>query len=122
MKTLILLLVLVSGCSNVWVRRGTLIAGNAAVACDLSQTLWMNHGNRWDRGYQEANPILGHSPSEETIYAANLGTIAVNTALYFILPEKWGTYVNAGVFGVEAANVTTQPLGSALRYGCRGRN
>lgn len=117
MKTLIMILLL-SGCSNTWVKRGTLVAGNAAVLCDLSQTLWMNHDNRWDRGYQEANPILGHSPSRDTIYAANLSTIAINTALYYFLPGKWGTYFNAGVLSVEGANVMTQPLGSAI-HGCK---
>lgn len=99
----------VSACNNVWERRATLVASNAVILCDLSQTLWMADNGKWDHGIVEANPILGQTPSTGTIVAASLGSIAVNTAMYFILPNKWGHYVNLGVLGVEGLNVATQP-------------
>ena len=98
-----------AGCSPTWTHRAIVAGGDAAILCDLSQTLWMADGGRFDHGLEEANPLLGRQPSTGAIVAANLGAIAVNTALYFVLPRRWGLAVNAGVLLGEGWNVATQP-------------
>ena len=60
MRTL-LLIALLSACQN-YAPRGLLVASNAVILCDLSQTLWMADGGRWDHDFYEQNPLLGTQP------------------------------------------------------------
>jgi hypothetical protein len=110
---LFVLALALTGCAGLdretFARRSLLVASDAVILCDLSQTLWMANGGRWNVGLREANPMLGSFPSNGAIVAANLGAIALNTAAYYILPRRWGSFVNGGVLLVEGANVATQP-------------
>lgn len=120
LKRMLVVMVMLTGCLSGsqarWAKRASLAAGNAAILCDLSQTLWMADGGKWDHGLSEMNPVLGRYPGTGTIIGASLGSIAVNTALYYLLPGSWGTYVNGGVLLVEGANVTTQPNNPQMGY------
>ncbi len=98
------------GCTATWQRRALLAASDVVVLCDLSQTLWMSDGGRWDRKQIESNPMLGDHPSTGAVIFAGLASVAVNTAAYFLLPHRWSTAVNVGVLVVEGANVSTQNL------------
>ncbi len=110
LKVVALTILICTGCTATWERAATLGVSNAVIVCDLSQTLWMAHGGKWDRNLQEADPLLmSNHPSTGTILFANLGSIALNTAAYFLLSKRWGNAVNTSVLIVEGANVTTQP-------------
>jgi hypothetical protein len=94
-----------------------LIASDAAIVCDLSQTLWMANRGRYDRGLTELNPVLGRTPSPARIVATNIVALGANTAAYFLLPKRWRPYYYL-VTLVEVANVLTQPsAGDTARFG-----
>ena len=95
-----------------------MVASNAAIVCDLSQTLWMAHGGRYDRGLIELNPVLGRTPSPGRIVATHIAALVANTATYFVLPKKWRPYYFIAAVTIEGANVLTQPSASdTMRYG-----
>lgn len=124
---LVLALSTTAACMGTWEKHPTferhasaamLVASDAAIVCDLSQTLWMADGGKYDRGLTELNPVLGRTPSPERIIATNIAALAVNTAAYFVLPKKWRPYYFMSVTLVEGGNVLTQPsAGDTMRYG-----
>jgi hypothetical protein len=77
-----------AACSGTWGEgrtRDAVIAGyvasSALVACDISGTLWMSHGGRYDRvvggGHLvEGNQLLGHEPSISLLAGVGVGLIA----------------------------------------------
>lgn len=105
-------------CAGTWERHPTLerrtslalmATSDAAIACDMSQTLWMADGGKWDHGLHEGNPLLGTHPSPTIIVGASVAALAVNTAAYFVLPARWRPYWFGGVTLVEGANVLHVP-------------
>jgi hypothetical protein len=112
-----LCLVLLGGCvAPTKARVGAMLVGNAAIVCDWQQTLWMNHGNQWDRDRREINPLLGPMPSQTQIYTASALALLTNTALTFMLKPKWATAWSLGVATGEGLNVLTQPHNPVWRW------
>lgn len=117
-NALLVLALSTAACMGTWEKHPTferhasaamLVASDAAIVCDLSQTLWMADGGKYDRGLTELNPVLGRTPSTERIIATNIAALATNTAAYFVLPKKWRPYYFMSVVLVEGGNVLTQP-------------
>lgn len=124
---LVLAISTTAACMGTWEKHPTferhasvamVIVSDAAIVCDLSQTLWVADGGKYDHGLIELNPVLGRMPSPARIIATNIAALAVNTAAYFVLPRKWRPYYYMGVTLIEGGNVLTQPSAEdAVRYG-----
>lgn len=100
-----------------------MIASSGAVACDVSGTIWMSHGGRYDRmsdrGWQlaEMNPLLGHEPSQVTLAAAGLAVIGVN---YVVLRSPLPTWLKITWFGALGAAEAYTLAGNARWTGACG--
>jgi hypothetical protein len=103
MKTIVLVLVLVSGCSFKNLNRATLAASTASLACDWGQTR-SAASNHW-KGRYEANPIMGMNPSTGTVDVYFASTIAINAAIWYLMPEKLKSLLPVGVIGVQANTI-----------------
>jgi hypothetical protein len=85
------------GCSN----QQLLIASNTALIVDWSQTRYIIKHD-----YHEHNPILGSYPSQGDVNTYFATAIILNTALYWILPEKIKPYWYGGLTALEVAVIT----------------
>jgi hypothetical protein len=100
----VLLLVLVlSGCSLRNVNRATLAASTAGLACDWAQTRstaaggWVNH--------HETNPMLGARPTTAQVDTYFVVAAIANTFVWLVMPQKLRSVVPAGVFAVQVDSV-----------------
>lgn len=118
MTRVVLVLVLLAGCSRQWVERGLLVENIAVIGCDRGQTQWMANGGAYDRGLFEANPLLGRTPSPMRIDAMNFGAIGAVAAGYRVLPPKLRLAMLISVALLETLNVTTNPDGGRNRPFC----
>ncbi len=111
---ILIVTVLASGCAGTWGDRGltaTYAASSALVACDAGQTIWASDSGRWDRvapnGQRlgELNPVLGQSPSPDTIAAIAVGHAVVGAVLLESNAPRWLKWAWFG--GVAAAETVT---------------
>jgi hypothetical protein len=74
----------------------------ALYVADLGQTLWA-HDNYWEKGTpkHEQNKVLGKYPSRGEIYTYFAASYALNTAIVYMLPEKWSHAFQGGIITVE---------------------
>lgn len=115
MRPLILGLALLAGCAgtigavkradrNETLRRTNrvgLAMALAATACDWAQTSWaMGAG-----GFEEQNGSLGAAPSQAHLAEYMVGSMAVTTAVWWLLPDVAKPVVWGRTLGVEAAAV-----------------
>lgn len=92
-KLLVLVVVVLAGCAAQMrsVNRVGLGIALAETACDWGQTSWaMGAG-----GYTEENTSLGTHPSQFKLGTYMVGSMALTTAVWFLLPERvrplaWG--------------------------------
>jgi hypothetical protein len=113
MKTLILALLILSGCHQY--NRATLVTSNALIACDWGQTRSAAETG-WSHGLREANPILGPTPSVGQVDNYMAAALVGNAILWYVLPEKikWivPTVVTLTQANVVRGNYYTVPRGS----------
>lgn len=117
MKTIILLSVLLSACTNN--TRIALLAGVAgmAITCDVHQTYMASNGGRWDGPWREGNPLLGSTPAPSTlVFAGVASTVALTTVAVSKLP----TWVKYAVLGSVLAAETVVIVSPAPRLGYCG--
>jgi hypothetical protein len=119
----LILLILISGCSVTFTKKANklvLVESAAMISCDIGQTLWMNHDNKWDRGLTEMNPLQGRTPSQTRIVIGGLLWVGGNVLADKILSPKMAFVYLALTAVVETANVLTQPQGHIDRRGFCG--
>ena len=72
------------GCSHV--NRTTLVASSAALACDWVQTRAAASDGWVD--FEEANPIMGRTPSVNTVDAYFATAAIANAAIWYFMPSS----------------------------------
>lgn len=71
---------------------------NLSIAADWGQTRYIaKHPDQ----YHEMNPILGDHPSTGDVNRYFIGSLALNNAVYFVLPDDWKPYYAGGVAAVQ---------------------
>jgi hypothetical protein len=103
MKTLIIALALLSGCSFKNLNRATLAASTASLACDWGQTR-SAASNHW-KGRYEANPIMGTNPGTRTVDTYFASTVVLNAAIWYFIPEKLKSIIPGVVIGFQANTI-----------------
>lgn len=77
--------VAVSGCTAA--NRTALAISTATLACDWAQTRALA-SEGWP-GYHESNPIMGPKPSTGDVTLYFSSAIAINAAVYHLMPRRW---------------------------------
>lgn len=93
-----ILALLLSGC--VHAANVTLTTAVAATTCDWGQT----HAANWHRS-QEANPLLGNAPSDGTVNAYMISSLALLVASHYLLPMQVQPFIYTFVAVVEVKTV-----------------
>lgn len=122
-KKLVILLVvfflalLASGCTlrqRKMIHVTGMMLGEASIYCDYRMTKFASHGGKWDIGFKEQNPVLGPTPSVNTLKFWGATTMLA-TALIYWLPDspvwdflKTTFYVTMPT--LEIANDLTLPM------------
>jgi hypothetical protein len=111
-----------SGCMSVSQRRTfrkvMAVYDEAALTCDVSQTIAFSDGGKWDLGQhgqpvEEANPIYGHTPTPTALLTglmATIGTVVLAQGAQNRLGDAW----LAGVGIVETVVVANNYQFSGL--------
>lgn len=112
---LVLVIINLTGCAATThhrIQRFLLAETTGIIMCDYGQTMYMNHGDKWDaksrRGWllHEANPLLGPYPSQTEITVANVAALIGNAVVYKLpIPDWLKTTYYSVVAVVETANV-----------------
>jgi hypothetical protein len=100
MRGILAVVMLVSGCANVHVNRATLIASSLALACDGLQTIRMADTG-WTTTY-EMNPLLGETPDGGVVGAYFTTAIALNAALWLVMPERYRSVAPVAITAMQA--------------------
>lgn len=103
MKILTLGLLIFVGCSQPIIHRSTLIASTAALACDWADTSRMAHDS-W-RGHEEMNPLLGKKPTEYAVGIYFASAIALNAAIWYLIPGHAKSLIPIGVTAISAHTI-----------------
>ncbi len=98
-----LLLLFVMGCTNVHVNRTALVTSTAALACDWAQTR-ASAAEGWNQ-FVEENPVMGASPSVRVVDAYFLTVAAINTTIWYLLPERFKSVLPVGVTVAQAKTI-----------------
>ncbi len=102
MRGIVILLSTLIACTPV--NRTVLATSTLTIACDWGQT--RSYASRgWAGGYTEANPILGETPSAGQVDLYFASAIAINAALYFVLPKSIRAVVPTGVTVRQSVSV-----------------
>lgn len=116
MKTLLVCLVLVAGCSNRYVSHATLVASSALLAYDWGQTRCEAKGG-WNR-QEEMNPVLGRRPSPGAVDIYFASVIATNALVWLVTPAKYRPAAPAAIIAVQTYAVTTN-AGNGMSVYCQ---
>jgi hypothetical protein len=104
MKTLLLVLAILSGCTANRAIGALNVADAALFACDATQTYSTSDGGKWDKGTHEGNPLQGMAPSGERIYGLMAANIIINAAITVLPVPKWIRIGALGGIGLHVAN------------------
>ena len=108
MPLLLLVLVLLSGCSVSQLQKST----TALLAADYAQTLEIaKHPDQ----FWEMNPILGRHPSEDRVHAYFLTWLAINWLVGDRLPERVSKPFYYTMLAVESWAVTNN-ISAGIRF------
>jgi hypothetical protein len=103
MRLILVLALLVTGCSNRYVNGAALAVSTAALAVDWSQTRSMAESG-W-ACCTERNPIMGPEPRTSTVDQYFLGVIAVNAIIWAATPERWRAVAPLGLTAIQARTI-----------------
>lgn len=66
-------------------------------------------------GHEEANPILGKTPSKATVISVCLGTMLVHTMVADLLPAKYRKLFQEVSIGLEVAAISWNHIHAGVR-------
>lgn len=116
---MVLVVMLVTGCSNVHVNRATLIASTAALAADWYYTRGAASAG-WDCGGKieesgAARMFIGSHPNAPSV-DAYFGIAAIaNAVIWMAMPKKYRSAVPFGLVAVQYDAVVNNAFGPAAK-------
>ena len=103
-KLLLLLAILLGGCTANRAMVALNVTDAALFACDATQTYTASHGGMWSGGLREGDPVQGSAPSGERIYGLMAANIIINAAITALPVPKWMRIGALGGIGIHVAN------------------
>ena len=100
MKAIILLFLVACTPNLRNVNRGMLVASTASIACDWGQTF--HAASRGWGEYEEANPVMGRTPSTTRVATYFIGALVINAAVWYLLPNKLKPVFSVAVTGFQS--------------------
>ena len=112
MRTIVIIALLATGCGQLRnVNRASLVASTTSLACDWGQTRAAASAG-W-QGTEEANPMLGPTPTTTQVDTYFAVTAIVNAAIYVAMPERYRWILPSAVTAVQVdtirGNLSTSP-------------
>ena len=99
----LIMLVILSGCSELSVNRSLYVTSTTLLVADWGQT---RYAATHPQKFTENNVIMGKQPSIATVNEYFAGWILGNTAMLFIMPTSWQKYWFLCITGLEISAVS----------------
>lgn len=103
-KTLLVLALILTGCTANRAIGVLTVADTALFACDATQTYTASNGGSWNNGLTEGDAVQGNAPSGGRMYGLMALNVGVAAAIAVAPIPKWIRITALTVIGLHVAN------------------